>query len=202
MSGSHGRDDHHDLSPDEGRLSGSRGRHLHHGMHAAGVSCAILTLSDTRTADTDASGRLIEEILAREGHRVVKRSILPDDEKGLVAAVRELAARAEIAAILINGGTGIAPRDRTASALDEVLTRRILGFGELFRSLSYAEIGPAAMLSGAVAGLVGRVVVFAMPGSPAAVRLAMERLIVPELGHIVGEAGKGLPGPAASGSGV
>ncbi|HET9481370.1 MAG TPA: molybdenum cofactor biosynthesis protein B [Candidatus Polarisedimenticolia bacterium] len=151
------------------------------------IRVAVLTVSDTRTPDTDESGALIRDLSVGAGHRVVRYEVIPDGTERLTLAVREaLDAGAE--AVLVNGGTGLSGRDRSYEAIASLLDRRIDGFGELFRWLSFRSIGAAAMLSRAVAGLVDGRPVFSMPGSPAAVRLAMEELILPELGHVVNEA--------------
>ncbi|MCI0546293.1 MAG: MogA/MoaB family molybdenum cofactor biosynthesis protein [Candidatus Rokubacteria bacterium] len=165
--------------------------HGHAHRTAAAIPCAVVTVSDTRSPETDASGGIIRERLEAAGHSVAAYHVTPDDVESVRALVKELAARSDVHAILVNGGTGIAPRDGTFEAVADLLDRRLDGFGEIFRALSFEEIGAAAMLSRAVAGLIGDTPVFSMPGSPAAVRLAMERLIVPELAHVVGEARKG-----------
>ncbi|MGB9625996.1 MAG: MogA/MoaB family molybdenum cofactor biosynthesis protein [Phycisphaerae bacterium] len=151
------------------------------------IGCAVITVSDTRTEATDASGAIIRQLLAEAGHRVVRYAIVPDEAARITAFVDELARDAACSAILMTGGTGISSRDRTYEAVVACLDRRLDGFGELFRYLSFVHIGPAAMLSRAVAGLCRGRVVFVMPGSPGAVRLAMTRLILPELAHIVWE---------------
>ena len=148
------------------------------------VACAVLTVSDSRTAENDIGGGLIRELLLSSGHMVHSQSIVPDDPAQVRRMLEALRDDAGCAAVLITGGTGIASRDTTYEAVIELLDKRLDGFGELFRLLSYEEIGAAAMLSRAVAGVMGGTAVFAMPGSPAAVRLAMEKLILPELGHI------------------
>ncbi len=154
------------------------------------VCVAVVTVSDTRTSRTDESGRLARALLEQAGHTVRSSRIVPDDPAAVRAALGELLADEGVQAIVLNGGTGVSARDRTIEAVSALLERRIEGFGELFRSLSYAEIGSAAMLSRAVAGLASGRPVFSVPGSPAAVRLAMEKLILPELGHVVAEANK------------
>ena len=154
------------------------------------MSCGVLTVSDTRTLDTDTSGARICELLAADGHTVAARAILPDDPEPVRAHVRRLVVEG-VEAVIITGGTGLAPRDNTYEVVDGLLDKRIDGFGELFRALSFAEIGTAAMLSRATAGIVGRTVVFALPGSPAACRLALSRLILPELPHLVAQLKKG-----------
>ena len=153
----------------------------------------VLTVSDTRTPETDESGRLIVELSEAAGFRVAVRTIVPDEPVRMRTLLGEWVARGDLHAILVTGGTGISPRDRTHETVSALLTRPLPGFGELFRMLSFAEIGAAAMLSRAVGGLIGELAVFVMPGSRAAVRLAMERLIVPELPHVVREARKRAP---------
>lgn len=149
------------------------------------VHCAIITCSDTRTLDDDPSGDLIAELLGGAGHEVVSRQLVIEHPDAIKLAFA--AARLDSDAVIITGGTGLAPRDRTPDVIEPLLDRTLPGFGELFRMLSFQEIGPPAMLSRAVAGVRDRSVVFALPGSPKAVRLAMESLILPELRHIVGE---------------
>jgi molybdenum cofactor biosynthesis protein B len=154
------------------------------------VGCAVLTVSDTRTPATDASGVLIRELLLGAGHAVLDARIVPDEPALIRETLDAWTTRFEIRAILSNGGTGIAARDTTYDVVAGLLEKRIDGFGELFRMLSHAEIGAAAMLSRAVAGVYRGRLVVAMPGSRNAVRLAMAELIVPELGHLVYEIGK------------
>jgi molybdopterin adenylyltransferase len=145
----------------------------------------ILTVSDTRTEATDESGNLCISLVESAGHSVHGRTILPDDPSRVETACRSLALQVD--AILLNGGTGVSSRDTTYEAVSALLEKRIEGFGELFRMLSFAEVGSRAMASRAVAGIFGKTVLFSMPGSTKAVRLAMEKLVCPELGHIVGE---------------
>lgn len=154
----------------------------------ASVSVHVVTVSDTRTMETDASGRLIAELLEQAGHRVHGRTLLRDEPADVREAVVELSAPGGPDVVITTGGTGITARDGTFEALDGVLTKRLPGFGELFRFLSYQQIGAAAMLSRAAAGLVDRTVVIALPGSEQAVRLALEELVLPEIGHLVREA--------------
>lgn len=149
------------------------------------VSCAVLTVSDTRSMAEDTSGRRIAELLGRAGHVVASHEIIRDDPPLIVARVRELIRNPEVQAVILNGGTGLAPRDGTFEAVREILDKEISGFGELFRHLSYDDIGPAAMLSRATAGVAGEKIVISVPGSTAAVELAMTKLILPELGHMV-----------------
>jgi molybdopterin adenylyltransferase len=162
-----------------------------HKAHAPrSVRCFIVTVSDTRTDATDTSGRAIVESLEAAGHTIAGRTIVRDDAE-LVrdTIVRELAS-AEVQAIITTGGTGITSRDSTYEAITAMLEKRLDGFGELFRMLSYEQIGAAAMMSRACAGLVAGRIIVALPGSEAAVRLAMEKLLVPELGHMVQQAQK------------
>ena len=149
------------------------------------MRCFVLTISDTRTADTDTSGDAIAQALKGAGHEVVGRRIVRDDP----AAVREIvrAESANVPVIVTTGGTGITARDSTYEAIATLLDKRLDGFGELFRMLSYEEIGSAAMLSRACAGSIGTTAIFSLPGSEAAVRLAMDKLILPEIGHVVRE---------------
>ena len=158
-------------------------QHRAHGKRA--VACAIVTVSDTRTVETDTSGAVTRDLLVQGGHVVVGHAILPDEPARVRAHVESLLADAEVDAILVNGGTGLAPRDTTYEAIAGLLEKRLDGFGELFRMLSYEQIGAAAMLSRAVAGVARGKIVASMPGSTAAVELAMARLLVPELGHMV-----------------
>ena len=151
------------------------------------VRCAVLTISDTRTEATDTSGRAIAELLEEAGHAVAARSLVPDDPERIRAAVRELLARPDVQVVLTTGGTGISRRDSTYEVVSGLLEKRLDGFGELFRMLSYTEIGAAAMLTRACAGVAEGRLLVAMPGSEAAVRLAMRRLLLPELGHLVRE---------------
>lgn len=166
------------------------GHHEHRQSAPQHVSIVIITVSDTRTQDSDESGRLTRSLCEAAGHTIADQVIVKDDAAAITAALQRMVRRPEIGAVLINGGTGIAPRDVTCEAVTAALDRRLDGFGELFRSLSFKQIGAAAMLSRAVGGLIGPTAVFAMPGSPAAVRLALESLVLPEIGHIIAEARK------------
>lgn len=154
------------------------------------VRCAVITVSDTRTLATDTGGQSIVDVLSAAGHRVVAREIVPDEPDRMRELVRRLVALGEVDAILMTGGTGVARRDQTYETVGALFTKPLPGYGELFRMLSYHAIGPAALLSRATGGLVDQTVLLTMPGSPAAVRLAMEKLILPELGHLVREARK------------
>jgi molybdenum cofactor biosynthesis protein B len=149
--------------------------------------CAIITLSDTRTETTDTSGQRIRELLEAEHHSIAHYKILPDDPKQLAALLDTLIADANIDAILTNGGTGISPRDNTIAVVESRLTLPLPGFGELFRMLSYEQIQSGAMLSRAIGGVAKQKLLFAMPGSTKAVELAMTKLILPELRHLLHE---------------
>ncbi len=158
-----------------------------HRQHARDivVRCAVITVSDTRTKDSDLSGALIKARLAEEGHPVVDHRIVQDEPAQVAAMLDELAGRVEV--VLLNGGTGISKRDTTFEAVSSKLDKTLPGFGEIFRMLSYQEIGAGAMLSRAVAGVYRDTLLFSMPGSTNAVKLALEKLIVPELRHLVWE---------------
>ena len=161
------------------------GAHEHRPTRKLHARCAIVTVSDTRTAETDTSGARIRELLLEAGHEVASIVIVKDEPERIVATVRAQLADASIQAIFLNGGTGLAPRDTTFEAIQSLLEKEITGFGELFRMLSFEEIGSAAMLSRATAGIASGKLVVSMPGSTAAVELAMRKLIVPELGHVL-----------------
>jgi molybdenum cofactor biosynthesis protein B len=150
-----------------------------------GVTCAVITASDTRTEDTDTSGKKIKDLLTEQHHMVASYQILKDEPTQIAAAVQALLARADIDAILINGGTGIAPRDTTFEAIQGLLEKEIPGFGELFRLLSYQDIGSAAMMTRATAGVAQGKIIVSLPGSTGAVELGMTKLVLPELGHML-----------------
>jgi molybdenum cofactor biosynthesis protein B len=154
------------------------------------VRCAVVTVSDTRTLADDRGGQLLVDMLTAIGHQVVRREIVRDEPARIRALLAELADARVVDAVLVTGGTGIAARDQTFETVSQMLTKTLPGYGEIFRLLSYEDIGAAAMLSRAIGGVIGQVIVLTMPGSPAAVRLAMEKLICPELGHLVYEARK------------
>ena len=156
---------------------------------AAALRVALVTASDSRTPDTNEGGRVLRRLIEEAGFAVASEDLLVEEP----AALREAVARRarESDAVIVTGGTGIGPRDRTPDAVGPLFDRRMPGFGELFRTLSFQEIGPAAMLSRADAGVVGGALVFLLPGSPAAVELAVRRLIAPELNHAVGQLRRG-----------
>ncbi len=152
------------------------------------VKCGVITVSDSRTPETDESGKLIRDLLQRTGHSVLFYVVVKDESKLIADAVEQASWTCE--AIVTNGGTGIGKRDVTIPTLLPTFERTLPGFGELFRFLSYEKIGGAAMLSGALAGVYHGRLVFCLPGSPDACRLAIEKLILPELGHAVGVLGR------------
>jgi molybdenum cofactor biosynthesis protein B len=161
--------------------------HKRHAPTPGAIRIAVITVSDTRTPETDEGGRLVAELCGDAGFQVVSRDILRDEPADVAARVRELAAGGGADAVLLTGGTGLSRRDTTVEAVAALFDKTIDGYGELFRGLSYAAIGAAAMLSRATAGTIADVAIFTMPGSPAGVRLALERLILPELAHVVAE---------------
>jgi molybdopterin adenylyltransferase len=168
---------------------------------ASAVRVAVLTVSDTRTLDTDEGGACVAQMASEAGFHIAARALVRDEPTAIRDHVLHWAGERTvgqgpgdvrsngggIGVILVTGGTGMAPRDTTIDTIEPLLQRRMDGFGELFRMLSFAEIGPAAMLSRATGGIVNGVPVFVMPGSPAAVRLALSRLVLPALGHLLGE---------------
>lgn len=191
---SHGHDSKHDHGG-HGHAHGSHHGHGHGdpspvGEHRAktkrAARCMIITVSDTRDLRSDRSGQRAADLLTEAGHVVQAREIVADERAAIATLVRAGIANPEVDAIVLTGGTGIAPRDVTYEAIDELLAKPLHGFGELFRNLSYAEIGSAAMLSRAIGGVVERTVVFALPGSTKAVELGVSKLIAPELGHMIG----------------
>jgi len=149
---------------------------------------ALVTVSDTRAARDDVSGRALADLARAAGHQVESTGIVPDDVAAIRRAVRQALALDGVDVVVLTGGTGFSPRDVTLEAVGPLLERPIEGFGELFRMLSYQQVGSAAMLSRAAAGLAGTRAVFLLPGSPKAVALAMEKLILPEAGHLLGQA--------------
>lgn len=171
----------------QGTATGSTSTNQHRAEARRSVACAVLTISDTRTKNDDRSGKVILDHLDQEGHTTAAYEIVPDDANVITELLTRWIANEAIEAIITNGGTGIAGRDVTYDAISGLLEKRLDGFGELFRMLSFPEIGAAAMLSRATAGVSNRTAVFATPGSSNAVRLAMEQLIGPEIGHVVHE---------------
>jgi molybdenum cofactor biosynthesis protein B len=160
-----------------------------HKKHATQqVRCKVVTISDTRTAETDKSGALMMSLLEEQGYEVTSYEIVKDDRASIQEAILAGCRHSDVDVVLTNGGTGITKRDVTIEAVKELIDKEIVGFGELFRMLSYTEdIGSAAILSRAIAGTIGNKAVFSTPGSSGAVRLAMKKLIIPELKHVVWE---------------
>jgi molybdenum cofactor biosynthesis protein B len=175
----HHHDHHHRRSPESGPAAEHRAR-------GRSARCRVVTVSDTRTLETDRSGERAAALLVAAGHSVRAREIVPDERAAIARAVRQGIEDPETDAVILSGGTGLAPRDVTYETVRDLLEKPIDGFGELFRMLSFEEIGAAAMLSRAVGGVTGRTAVFALPGSSKAVELGVTRLIAPELGHLLG----------------
>jgi molybdenum cofactor biosynthesis protein B len=161
--------------------------HRHRESAPERVRVAVLTISDTRTPENDTGGDTIEELMRGAGHEVVRRGIVRDEPASIRTELVDLLARPDVDAVVTTGGTGISARDTTYEVVERMLDKKLDGFGEIFRVLSYEEIGAAAVLSRAVAGAVGTKFVACLPGSRNAVRLAVERLLVPEIAHIVFE---------------
>ena len=163
-------------------------------QHKAGapdsLGCAVVTVSDTRTLATDTGGEEVVQRLQAAGHRIVAREIIPDEPSKMTPLLEELRGDPRVHAVLMTGGTGISSRDQTFETVTRLLTKPLPGYGELFRWLSYSEIGAATMLSRATGGLMDDTLLLTMPGSRAAVELAMEKIILPELGHLVRESRK------------
>ena len=151
------------------------------------IRIAVLTISDTRTPETDTGGNTIVDFMQGAGHEVERREIVRDDVPRIKEVLVELLADAGVDAVVTTGGTGISDRDSTYEVASDLIDKKLDGFGEIFRMLSYQDVGAAAMLSRACAGTIRKTAVFALPGSEKAVRLAMEKLIIPELGHVVRE---------------
>ena len=154
------------------------------------VGCFVLTVSDTKNPETDTSGAVIRELLTAAGHRVAGSAIVRDEPAEVARLVRDACARDDVQTVILTGGTGITSRDSTYEAVEALLDKRLPGFGELFRMLSFQEIGAAAMLSRAQMGIHARRIVVSLPGSPSACRLALDKLLIPELGHLLREASR------------
>ena len=165
----------------------SQSAHEHREAAPDTISVAVLTISDTRTPETDTGGDVVEETMRGAGHEVVAREIVRDEASSIRTRLVDLLARGDVDAVVTTGGTGISARDTTYEVVDRMIEKKLDGFGEIFRVLSYEEIGAAALLSRAVAGTVGTKLVASLPGSRNAVRLGMEKLLVPEIAHIVFE---------------
>jgi len=162
-----------------------------HKAHAPrSVGCFVLTISDTKTPETDSSGGLIKNLLLTGGHQVIGSTIVRDEPADVARVIREACADPAVQAVIATGGTGITSRDSTFEAIGGLLEKRLPGFGELFRMLSFPEVGAAAMLSRAQMGIHARRIIVSLPGSPNACRLAVEKLLLPELPHLVREASR------------
>ncbi len=162
----------------------------HPNISEISVKCAVITVSDTRTPETDKSGQLVRQLLVNGNHFVKKYEIIHDEPVQIQQQLELISTNPEIDVVILNGGTGIAPRDTTYDAIEKLLEKILPGFGEVFRSLSYQEIGSRAIASRAVAGVYRGKLIFSLPGSSNAVRLAMEKLILPELTHLIGQLNK------------
>ena len=170
------------------RVTTARAVPREHKAHAPkSVRCLVLTISDSKTPESDTSGQLIRDLLMKAGHEVVRSAIVKDEPPQVQDVIRQGCEDSRVQALILTGGTGITSRDSTFEAVEGMLEKRLTGFGELFRQLSYAEIGSAAMLSRAQAGVRKGRIIFSLPGSPSACRLALKKLIIPELGHLVRE---------------
>jgi molybdenum cofactor biosynthesis protein B len=152
------------------------------------IGCYVVTVSDTRTEETDTGGRAIIELLTAAGHRIIGRSLVRDDPEQLRDAIGRQLANPDVQVVVTTGGTGITSRDCTYETVSSMLWKRLEGFGELFRTLSYEQIGSSAIMSRALAGTIAGRIIVSLPGSEGAVRLALEKLLIPELGHLVREA--------------
>jgi len=152
------------------------------------VSCAVLTISDSRTEQDDESGKLLRQRLGQNGHQVIFYAILKNDSEAIKKKINELLSQKELQVIITSGGTGVSHRDITVETVDSILEKKLDGFGELFRSLSYQEIGTASIMSRAIAGVAGGKVIICLPGSLGAAKLAIDKIILPEIGHLVREA--------------
>ena len=172
---------------DPGATDSRQAPDQHRSYAPKSVSAHIVTVSDSRTPDTDTAGNLILELLEAAGHQVAKRVLVKDETPAIRMAALDAIARPAIEALFVTGGTGVAPRDVTVEAVAPLFHKTLPGFGELFRALSYEEIGTAAQLSRAQAGVADATAIFLMPGSRGGVRTAMERVILPELTHLIGQ---------------
>ena len=161
--------------------------HDHQHRSIAKIGFSIIAVSDTRTLEDDRSGKIIETMIKDSGHSVIDRSIIKDEPDEIRSTIGKAIADEETSAIILTGGTGITARDNTPETIAPILEKELTGFGELFRSLSYDEIGSRAILSRALAGTLDKKIIFCLPGSTGAVKLAMEKLILPDIGHILWE---------------
>ena len=165
--------------------------HHEHKSHAPfSIGCVVITCSDTRTTETDTSGHRIMHMLKEAGHSVIAYHLVKDEPAKIKARIKAAVADKKVQAIIVNGGTGISRRDSTFEAVDAMLEKRLVGFGEIFRYLTYQDIGSPAIMTRATAGIIKGRVLFSTPGSENAVKMAMEKLILPELGHLVQQLNK------------
>ncbi len=164
------------------------GYHEHRHLSPKNVGCAVVTISDSRSEEEDESGQLIQRRLRDHGHIVADYRLLKNDAAAIRATITELVGRDDVQVIITSGGTGISQRDVTVDTVEPMLEKKLDGFGELFRQLTHQEIGTGSILSRATGGVIGGTVVLSIPGSAGAVRLAMDKVILPELGHLVREA--------------
>lgn len=187
----HPQEKHRHGDPAKHRGHAGPGTPLEHKAHAPSrVGCMVITCSDTRTKETDTSGQAIRRLLEQAGHHVAAYHLVKDEPAEIRTLIQAAAGIEAVQAVIINGGTGISRRDSTFEAVDSLLEKRLEGFGEIFRYLTYKDIGSPAIMTRATAGLYRGRVIFSTPGSEGAVRLALEQLILPELGHIIREISK------------
>ncbi|MBL7165133.1 MAG: MogA/MoaB family molybdenum cofactor biosynthesis protein [Dehalococcoidales bacterium] len=164
------------------------GYHEHRHLAPRNINCAVVTISDSRTEAEDESGKLVRQRLSDNGHRVVAYSLLKNEPEAIRSKVMELVGQEDVQVIITSGGTGVSQRDVTVDTVEPMLEKKLDGFGELFRSLSYQEIGTGSIMSRATAGVIGGKVILCFPGSLGAATLVMDKVILPELGHLVREA--------------
>ncbi len=162
--------------------------HEHKQKAPQSVNCAVLTISDTRTEPDDESGTIIKQRLTQNGHQVLSYAILKDEADAVENKLKELLSHQQIQVIITNGGTGVSHRDITVETIFPMLEKNLAGFGELFRFLTYQELGTGSIMSRAIGGVAGGKIILCLPGSPQAAKLAMDKIILPEIGHLVREA--------------
>ena len=157
----------------------------HPDQEGISLNCVVITVSDTRDEETDKSGQLIQKLLIDAGHKIAEYAIVKDEPDAIKTQIEQWAIDTTLDLYIFNGGTGIAPRDTTYDAISELLEKTLPGFGEIFRHLSFQDIGSRAIASRAIAGVYQNKLVFSLPGSSNAVKLAMEKIILPEIVHLV-----------------
>lgn len=163
----------------------------HENSEIKSVNCAVITVSDTRTFDTDINGKIAQKMLIDACHKVIHYDVIKDEPKQIKSLLINLASNPLLNCIIFTGGTGISSRDNTYDIISQMLEKTLSGFGEIFRYLSYQEIGSRSIASRATAGSYNGKIVFSLPGSSNAVKLGLEKLILPELTHLVTEINKG-----------